>query len=74
MEVRVGIKENPRELFFESTEEAGQLSDSVAKAIESGAALVAFKDDKGRTLLVPTAAIAYVEIGAEEVRRVGFIA
>jgi hypothetical protein len=25
-------------------------------------------------VLVPTAAIAYVEIGAEEVRRVGFIA
>jgi hypothetical protein len=74
MDVRVGIKDNPRELFFESAEDAAKLSESVSKALESGAALVSFKDDKGRTLLVPTAAIAYVEIGAEEVRRVGFIA
>jgi hypothetical protein len=74
MEVRVGIQNNPRELFFESTDDAAKLTDSVQRAIESGATSVAFKDDKGRTLLVPTAAIAYIEIGAEETRRVGFIA
>jgi hypothetical protein len=74
MEVRVGIQNNPRELFFESNDDAAKLTESVQRAIDSAAAAVVFKDDKGRTLLVPTAAIAYVEIGAEETRRVGFIA
>jgi hypothetical protein len=29
-------------------------------------------DDKGRQVIVPGGALGYVEIGAEEVRRVGF--
>jgi len=31
-------------------------------------------DNKGRVFVVPTDALAYVEIGEEETRRVGFIA
>ncbi|MGO2031181.1 MAG: DUF3107 family protein [Glutamicibacter ardleyensis] len=30
------------------------------------------KDPKGREVLVPAAGIAYVEVGPEETRRVGF--
>lgn len=74
MEVRIGLRENPRELVFESEAEAGKIADEVSKAIADSAPMVSFKDEKGRTILVPTAAIAFVEIGAEEVRRVGFIA
>jgi len=31
-------------------------------------------DEKGSIILIPTSSIAYVEIGAEETRRVGFLA
>jgi hypothetical protein len=31
-------------------------------------------DDKGTVYVVPAAALAYVEIGSEESRRVGFVA
>ena len=32
------------------------------------------KDDKGKLYIVPTAALAYLEVGSEESRRIGFVA
>lgn len=74
MEVRIGIRENGRDLGFESSSSAKELTDQISSAISSGAALVTLLDDKGKTILVPTSAIAYVEIGLDQGRRVGFIA
>jgi hypothetical protein len=74
MEVRIGIRENGRDLGFESASSAKELTDQIGLAISSGAALVTLLDDKGKTILVPTSAIAYVEIGLDQGRRVGFIA
>jgi prefoldin subunit 5 len=74
MEVRIGIRENGRDLSFESASSSKELNDQISSAISSGAALVELTDDKGKTILVPTSAIAYVEIGVDQSRRVGFIA
>lgn len=74
MEVRIGIKENGRDLGFESTLTAKELAEKITGAISSGSPVVELSDDKGKTILVPTSAIAYVEIGADQGRRVGFIA
>ncbi len=74
MDVRIGILNSPRELAFESSQTAAELEGLVAAALTSGAAHVALADDKGKRYLVPTAGIAYVEIGSEESRRVGFVA
>jgi Protein of unknown function (DUF3107). len=74
MEVRIGIRENGRDLGFESVLSSKELIDQISTAISSGAALVELADDKGKTILVPTSAIAYVEIGVDQNRRVGFIA
>jgi hypothetical protein len=74
MEVRIGVRENPRELVFESTETAEKLVARVNAAIADGNPTVTFSDEKGRVLMLPTATIAFLEIGAEESRRVGFIA
>jgi hypothetical protein len=46
----------------------------IQQAIESAAPVLKLEDEKGKTILVPTASIAYVEIGAEKARSVGFIA
>ena len=43
----------------------------VQEAITKGSEL-RLKDDKGRLIIVPGNALGYVEIGAEEARRVGF--
>lgn len=74
MDVRIGIKHSNRELSFESSESAADLENKVASGIESGAKLINLTDSKGNVFLVPTEALAYLEIGAEEARRVGFIA
>jgi hypothetical protein len=74
MEVRIGIRENGRDLSFESSLSAKELSQQISDAIAKSSPLVELADDKGKTILIPTASIAYVEIGADQSRRVGFIA
>ena len=71
MEVKIGVREVNREIVLES----GATAEDVAAAVEAalaGASTLQLKDDKGRLVIVPTVALAYVEIGAEESRRVGF--
>lgn len=74
MEVRIGIREAARELTFESDLAASELEQAVASAISGSAPVLTLSDNRGRKFVVPTASLAYVEIGAEESRRVGFIA
>jgi hypothetical protein len=45
----------------------------VAQALEQGTPSLVLQDAKGKRVIIPTAGIAYVEIGAEESRRVGFV-
>ncbi len=74
MEVRIGIVNVGRELGFESSQTAQEIEKVLADAVASGTAFVSLVDDKGKKFLVPTAGIAYLELGAEESRRVGFVA
>ena len=71
MEVKIGIQNVGREIVFESGQSADQVADTVAEAITASKEL-RLKDEKGRLIIVPAGVIGYVEIGAEEVRRVGF--
>ncbi|MFV0458834.1 MAG: DUF3107 domain-containing protein [Actinomycetales bacterium] len=70
MEVKIGVQNVARELVLETDESAKEVGAKVAKAL-SGSALE-LSDTKGRMLVVPASALAYVEIGVEEQRRVGF--
>ena len=74
MDIRIGIKHSARELSFDTSESAAEVEKKVAEAIESSSKLINLTDSKGNVFLVPTEALAYLEIGAEEARRVGFIA
>ena len=71
MEVKIGIQNVGREIVFESGQSADQVADTVAEAI-NGSTELRLSDEKGRLIIVPAGVIGYVEIGAEEVRRVGF--
>ncbi len=74
MDIRIGIKNSPRELSFESAQTASEVEAVVSDCLESGAKVLKLSDNKGRQFVVPAESLAYVEIGAEETRRVGFIA
>jgi hypothetical protein len=71
VEVKIGVQNVAREIVLESSQSAQEVSKAVAAALKGDGALE-LADEKGRILVVPTAALAYVEIGSEESRRVGF--
>jgi hypothetical protein len=72
VEVKIGVTHSPRELFLNSAQTPEEVEALVADALAKDAGLLALTDEKGRRFLVQTAKIAYVEIGAADVRRVGF--
>ncbi|QIZ98369.1 DUF3107 domain-containing protein [Leifsonia sp. PS1209] len=73
MEIRIGIVNAPRELSFESSQTAEEIASQVEEALSSGTGFVRLTDNKGKLYVVPTAGIAYIEIGSDESRRIGFV-
>ncbi|WP_432496653.1 MULTISPECIES: DUF3107 domain-containing protein [Kineococcus] len=71
MEVRIGVQNVARELVFESAQTSEEITSAVTAALSEGTVLQ-LKDEKGRTLVVPVASLGYVDVGAAEVRKVGF--
>ena len=71
MEVKLGIQNIGREIVLESSQEADAVAKVVSEAIAKGTEL-RLTDEKGRQIIIPANVLGYVEIGAEEVRRVGF--
>lgn len=72
MDIRIGIKDSPREIAFDSAQTAQEIESAVIAAL--GAGHLTLDDAKGRRYLVPSAQIAYVEIGSESTRKIGFVA
>ena len=73
MEVKIGVSDSPRELVLQSAQTPSEVEKLVTDALAEGAGgVLALSDEKGRRYLVQTTRIAYVEIGAADVRRVGF--
>jgi hypothetical protein len=73
VDIRIGITNSPREISFETSQSATEVEKVVADALDGGKSYVTLADSKGKTYLVPTASLAYVEVGSEENRRVGFV-
>ncbi|MHC6177157.1 DUF3107 domain-containing protein [Glutamicibacter sp. X7] len=71
MEIRIGVQNVAREVVLESEQSAADINALVDSALSSGQPL-RLSDAKGREVVVPSAGLAYVEIGPEEVRKVGF--
>ncbi|GAA1545030.1 MULTISPECIES: DUF3107 domain-containing protein [Brevibacterium] len=71
MEIKIGVKQSQREIVMESDEAPKDLAARIEESVKSES-LLSFTDSKGRQVFVPGAALAYVEIGTENARRVGF--
>ncbi len=71
MEIKVGIQHVNREIVVESTESAADIEKALEKALGSDG-FFSVIDEHGRKVLIPAAKIAYVDLGQENARRVGF--
>ncbi len=71
MEIKVGIQHVAREVMVESEATAAEIQAELIKALADDSILT-LVDAKGRTVLIPAAKIAYVDLGQEHVRAVGF--
>ena len=74
MEVKIGVQHSPRELVIDSPKTPDEIAADVAAAMSGSTkdGLLTLVDERGRKVLVPATRIAYLEIGQEHVRRVGF--
>ena len=77
VEVKIGVSDSPRELVFNSAQTPAEVEDLVKAALaQAGSAgassVLALTDDKGKRILVQASKISYLEIGAADMRRVGF--
>lgn len=71
MEITIGIQNAPRELAIESDLSLEEVTKAVNEGL-AGEALV-LDDNKGRRVVVPSAAVAYVELGSDTAHPVGFV-
>jgi hypothetical protein len=71
MEIRIGVQNNPREIVIESSDSTDKITKAVNAALTKGETL-SLQDDKGRTVIIPAGVLAYVDIAASDIRKVGF--
>ncbi|MDR3069102.1 MAG: DUF3107 domain-containing protein [Cellulomonas sp.] len=72
MEITIGVQNLPREVTLDSDQTVEEVTKAVHDALASGQGALELTDQRGRRVIVPTAAIGYIEIGAETRGRVGF--
>jgi hypothetical protein len=72
VEVRIGVQHAHRELMLESEQSSDEVQQLVAKAMSGEESLLVLVDERGRRIVVPSDKLAFVEIGEESARRVGF--
>ncbi len=71
MEVKIGVQYAPRELSVATEAEPKAVLDALSKAIADETVFV-LTDDKGRTVAVPAARVAYLDFTADREHKVGF--
>ncbi len=76
MDIRIGITQAPREIAIEVEDDAKAreaLKKNVEAALKGEITTLWITDKKGRDTAIPTAKIAYVEIGSSDPdRKIGF--
>jgi hypothetical protein len=71
VEIKIGIQHVARELTVETEATGAEVETDLRKALADGT-MLAITDEKGRRVLVPADKIAYIDLGQEKTRPVGF--
>ncbi|GAB3128846.1 DUF3107 domain-containing protein [Tsukamurella serpentis] len=72
MEIKIGIADSNRELVLQSKDSNEDVTKAVTDALAGRTEVLELTDEKGKQYLVPSARVAYVEVGTTESRSVGF--
>ncbi|MDT0265472.1 DUF3107 domain-containing protein [Streptomyces sp. DSM 44915] len=72
MEIKIGVQHTPREIVLESGQSAEEVEGAVADALSGTGKLLTLVDVQGRKIVVPGDRLAYVEIGRQTARQIGF--
>lgn len=71
MEIKIGVKNLAREVVVELDQSAEELKSTFEKAL-ADRTILALTDTHGRQVIFPAEGIAYIEIGQQNARPVGF--
>jgi hypothetical protein len=72
VEIKIGVQHASRELSVESSLTPDEVAAAVSDAVSGKTGVLVLEDEKGRRVIVPADRLAYVEIGEQTTRRVGF--
>jgi hypothetical protein len=72
VDIRIGIVNTARELMFQTTQSAAEIEKAIADSVGSDSGTLRLEDEKGHIYVVPAKNLAFVEIGQEKARKVGF--
>jgi Protein of unknown function (DUF3107) len=73
VEIKIGIQHVNREIIVESNESAADVEKELMSSIGTGGdGVFTVTDERGRKVLIPVGKIAYVDLGEENARHVGF--
>jgi hypothetical protein len=72
VEIRIGIINTVRELVIQTSASTAELEKAIAEGLVSDNGTIRFEDEKGHIFVVASRNLAYVEIGVEKTRKIGF--
>ena len=74
MEIRIGVSQSIKEIDLDLGDvDRDKIMADITKTLADETAILWLTDKKGKTIGVPSAKVAYIEIGAQaEERKVGF--
>jgi Protein of unknown function (DUF3107) len=73
VEVKIGVADTAREIVLQSALSPDEVEAVVADALKNPQGTLIMVDERGGRYMVPSARLAYVEIGKADSRRVGFV-
>ncbi|MFZ2625225.1 MAG: DUF3107 domain-containing protein [Propionibacterium sp.] len=72
MDIKIGIENINRELSVDTDQDREQIKDALDAAFAQESGLLTLTDTKGGQVIVPVSKIAYIQLGQEHARQVGF--
>ena len=72
MEIKIGVQNVAREITVQTTATAAEVEKALRTALSADDGVFRLAGESGTTVLIPAAAIAYLDLGQEHARQVGF--